>query len=152
MSQEGSDRATAYNISSKIVRRGDYLFVGWLDAPGMRGGMVRIRMAVCDGRTGEPFRIFTLGEGIDNHCGPGLTMDRNRRLHAVIGAHHGKFFYRWSDTPEDERSWSDPEPVGPRHSYPAIVADTEGTLHMAYRESGDRWQLQYTRKRPGDPW
>jgi len=152
MSQEGSDRATAYNISSKIVRRGDHLFVGWLDAPERKGGMVRIRMAACDGRTGQPLQIFTLGEGIDNHCGPGLTMDRNRRLHVVIGAHHGEFLYRWSDTPEDEHSWSEPDPIGPRHSYPAVVADAEGTLHMAYRESGDRWQLQYTRKRPGDRW
>lgn len=152
LSQNGSDRATAYNISNKIVRRGAQLFVGWLDAPAEIGGAVRIRLSVCDGASGDPVDTFTLGQGIDNHCGPALVMDNNRRLHALIGAHHGNFLYRWSDTPEDEDSWSEPEPVGPLHSYPALAADTEGTLHVAYREKGERWQLHYTRKRPGEPW
>ena len=33
LSAEGSGRATAYNMSNKIARRGDDLFVTWLEAP-----------------------------------------------------------------------------------------------------------------------
>ena len=33
LSESGSDRATGYNMSSKLIRRDDTLFVTWLDAP-----------------------------------------------------------------------------------------------------------------------
>ena len=38
LANAGSDRATAYNISNKLVRRGERLYVGWLDAPVEAGG------------------------------------------------------------------------------------------------------------------
>jgi len=152
LSNEGSDRATAYNMSNKIVRRGDDLIVGWLDGPAEKEGPVRIRVGICDGETGSLRTAIPLGEGIDNHCGPALTLDANDRVHALIGAHHGDFLHRFSDNPEDPNAWSDPEPIGPRHSYPAFCVDAEGTFHLAYRESGDRWQLHYTRKREGAEW
>lgn len=152
LSQEGSDRATAYNISSKLVRKDKYLFAGWLDAPREADAPVRIQFAVCNADSGEVLRTFVLGEGVDNHCGPALVLDSDQRLHAMIGAHHGHFLYRWSDTPEIPESWSTPEPLGPAHSYPALVVDAAGTLHMAYREQADRWKLQYTRRRKEGSW
>ncbi len=152
LSAEGSDRATAYNFSNKLVRRGDDLIVGWLDGPASKGEPTRIRLGVCDSSTGELRTVVSLGEGIDNHCGPTLALDATGRLHAMVGAHHGNFLYRYSDDPSSESSWSSPEPIGPHHSYPAFVIDSDGTLHLAYRERGDRWQLQYTRKQPGSEW
>jgi hypothetical protein len=152
LSTEGSDRATAYNMSNKLARRGDDLIVGWLDGPASEGESVRIRVAVCDVESGEPRSVIQLGEGIDNHCGPALSVDDSGRVHAVVGAHHGDFLYHFSDEPSDTSSWSEPEHIGPRHSYPALVIDPEGTLHLAYRESGDRWQLHYTRKKAGAEW
>ena len=152
LSNEGSDRATAYNISSKLIRKDQYLFAGWLDAPSETDGPVRIQFGVCDADSGEVLRTFVLGEGTDNHCGPALVLDADQRLHAMIGAHHGHFLYRWSDTPEIPESWSLPEPMGPAHSYPALAIDSAGTLHVAYREKADRWKLQYTRRRKAEPW
>ena len=152
LSSEGSDRATAYNISNKLIRRGAALIVGWLDGPAGKNGPVRIRIGICDLESGALKTAIPLGEGIDNHCGPTLAIDGNDRLHALVGAHHGDFLYRYSDEPANPDAWSDPEPVGPRHSYPAFVIDKEGTFHLAYRESGDRWQLQYTRRPPGEGW
>ena len=152
LSNEGSDRATAYNISRKIVRRGDDLIVGWLDGPASQGKPVRIQLGVCDADSGDLRTVVLLGEGIDNHCGPALALDANGRLHALVGAHHGEFLYRFSDDPADASSWSPPEPVGPHHSYPAFIIDSEGTFHLAYREKGDRWQLHYTRRLPGADW
>ncbi len=152
LSTEGSDRATAYNISRKLVRRGDELIVGWLDGPASKDEPVRIRLGICDGESGRLKTVVSLGEGVDNHCGPTLTLDANGRLHTLVGAHHGDFLYRYSDDPSDESSWSSPEPIGPHHSYPAYIIDRDGTFHLAYRERGERWQLQYTRKRPGGNW
>ena len=152
LSTAGSDRATGYNMSSKLVRRGNRLFVGWLDAPPGKGQPARIMLGVCDVNTGALQKALQLGEGVDNHCGPALALDGNGRLHAVIGAHNGAFLCRWSDAPEDEAGWSDPETLGPADTYPSLVVDRAGTLHLAHRERGDRWRLCYRRKQPGHPW
>jgi hypothetical protein len=139
-------------MSSKIIRRGDRLFVGWLDAPLGPGLPARIQLGVCDAVTGELEKTLQLGEGIDNHCGPALALDGHGRLHAVTGAHHGPFLYRWSDRPAIASSWSESEPLGPADTYPSLVVDSKGTLHLAHREKGERWQLWYRRKRPGREW
>lgn len=152
ISTAGSDRATGYNMSNKIIRTPDALFVGWLDAPSAAGNTAKIRLGVFDPATGAHRTTHTLGEGIDNHCGPGLAMDPDDRLHCLIGAHHGPFLYRWTDDPEDAGSWSEPEPLGPDDTYPALAIDAHGTLHLAHREKADRWQLWYRRKRKGEPW
>jgi hypothetical protein len=162
LSTNGSDRATGYNISSKLIRQGDTLYAGWLDAPTEPGQPSTVKLGICDvasrdaadrdAATGSLLKTIQLGEGIDNHCGPALALDPNGRLHAVIGAHHGPFLYRWSDDPADEAAWSKPEPLGPADTYPSLAVDASGTLHLAYREKADRWQLWYRRKRPGSPW
>jgi hypothetical protein len=152
LSTHGSDRATGYSLSSKLVRHGNTLYVGWLDAPLGPEQPVTIQLGVCDATTGELQKTIQLGEGIDNHCGPALALDGTGRLHAVIGAHHGPFFYRWSDDPSDETSWSEPQPLGPADTYPSLVVDPAGTLHLVHREKADRWQLWYRRKRASQPW
>lgn len=163
LSAAGSDRATAYTSSCKIARHGQRLYVGWLDAPERPGAPTRAMLAACDGATGEPLRTFPLGQAYDNHCGPALALSREGRLHAVIGAHGqagragaGAFTYRWSDDPADPQSWSEPIALGPADTYPSLVVDGHGTLHLAHREgtrgTGGHWQLWYRRKRPGEPW
>jgi hypothetical protein len=152
LSKSGSDRATGYNMSSKIIRRDDTLFVTWLDAPPELGQPAAAMLGVCDLKSGELRKTIRLGEGIDNHCGAALALDGDGRLHAVIGAHGGDFLYRWSDAPESETAWSPPEPLGPQDTYPSLVVDAKGTLHLAHREGGERWQLWYRRKHPGGAW
>ena len=152
ISEEGSDRGTGYNMSGKLIRRDGDLLIGWLDAPPDKGTMARIMLGVCDEKTGEMHRAFQIGEGIDNHCGPALVLDGNGRLHAMIGAHHGPFMYRWSDNPSNEESWSEEEALGSGDTYPSLAVDREGTLHLAHRERGDRWQLWYRRKKVGASW
>lgn len=152
VSESGSDRATAYNVSRKIVRRGDRLYFTWLESPPTPGAPARIILAACDHVTGAVDRSFPLGEGIDNHCGAALALDHTGRLHAVLGAHHGSFLYRAADQPDDPESWSAPEALGPADTYPSLAVDASGTLHLAHRERGERWQLWYRRKRPGQLW
>jgi hypothetical protein len=152
LSDVGSDRATAYNMSTKIIRRGDELLIGWLDSPASKGEPVRAQLGICDGTSGALQTVISLGGGVDNHCGPAISIDDNGRVHALVGAHHGNFLYRYSDSPADEASWSSPEPIGPCHSYPAFLIDSSGTFHLAYREKGERWQLQYTRRQKGAEW
>ena len=90
LSANGSDRATAYNMSNKIVRRDGQLFAAWLDAPLGPAQPSRVQLGVCDAR-GLLQTSFQLGSGIDNHCGPALALDASGRMHAIIGAHAGDF-------------------------------------------------------------
>jgi hypothetical protein len=152
ISTTGSDRATGYNMSNKIIRTTDTLFTGWLDAPSQPGDTVKIRLGIHDPESGDLESTQTLGEGIDNHCGPALAMDPTDRMHAIVGHHHGPFLYRWSDNPVDPDSWSDPDPLGPADTYPSLTIDAEGTLHLAHRVKADRWQLWYRRKKQGQNW
>ncbi|MFT5368022.1 MAG: hypothetical protein ACI8V2_002985 [Candidatus Latescibacterota bacterium] len=152
ISTEGSDRGTGYNVSNRMLRRDGKLLIGWLDAPPEKGDDVRAMLGVCDLETGALQHAFQIGGGIDNHCGSALVMDANARVHAVVGAHHGPFIYRYSDDPVHENAWSDPEFLGPADTYPSLVVDGDGTLHMAHRERGDRWQLWYRRKKAGQAW
>ena len=152
LSAGGSDRATAYNMSNKIVRRDQDLHVSWLNAPQPPGQPAQIMFAACDATTGEIRHKFALGDGYDNHCGPALALDGHGRLHAVLGSHHGPFIYRWSEKPGHVDSWSAPEALGPLNTYPSLAVGKDGILHLAYREQGERWQLLYRRKRPGRVW
>lgn len=163
LSTDGSDRGTAYDMSNKIIRQKDKLFVGWLNAPEIAGQKAKIMLGVCNPETGHLMKNLELGQAEDNHCGPAIAIDNTGRLHVIIGSHGqhhdrggGTFFYRWSDKPEELESWSEPEKLGPADSYPALSIDAENTLHLVNRECGltenERWQLWYRRKRVGEPW
>ena len=152
LSSRGSDRATAYNMSNKVVRLGQDLYVTWLEAPQAPGAPTRALLGRFDLQREALVDTLVLGPGIDNHCGAALALDGEGRLHAIVGAHHGSFLYRWSSRPEDAGSWTEPEQLGPRDTYPSLAIDGEGTLHLAHREQGERWQLWYRRRRAGGGW
>lgn len=139
-------------MSAKLVRQGDSLYIGWLEAARRPGERARIMFGARDATTGALKREFQIGEGVDNHCGPAFALDGDGRLHAIIGAHSGAFSYRYADDPADPAGWSDPVTLGPRDTYPALAADARGTLHLAHREAGDRWQLWYRRKFADASW
>ncbi len=153
LSRHGSDRATAYITSNKIVRRGEQLCVGWLDAPPSPGTLATVQLGICNARSGELEQTVPLGRVYDNHCGPALVGDSRGRLHAILGAHHHPFLYRWSDTPHDPASWSDPLALGPFDTYPSLTVDAEGTLHLVHRKMEmARWELWYRRKPVDKGW
>lgn len=149
LSSHGSDRATAYNTSNKLVRHNGHLYVGWLDAPDAAGGPTRVQLGHCDGVTGALMRTVSLGQAADNHCGPAFAIDGQHRLHAILGAHDGVMRHRWAGT---DFVWSESADFGPKDTYPSMIADMDGTLHLAHREAGDLWQLWHRRKRADGDW
>lgn len=152
LSTAGSDRATAYSLSNRIIRHQGRIFASWLDAASKIGENARIQLAVIDQNSSRIERIMQLGEAVDNHCGAALAMDQQGCLHAMLGAHGGSFLHRSSTSPEDAIRWSDPTEVSGQNTYPSLVTDHHGTLHLAYREYGDRWTLRYRRKKAGQAW
>lgn len=152
LSDTGSDRASAYITSNKMVRHNGLLYVGWLDAPAEPGQLAPIHLAVIEEKTGKVLTDHVLGKGYDNHCGPALAMGPGGRVHIIIGAHHHPLLYRWSDDPLRLESWSEPVALGPFATYPSLIVDSQGTLHLLHRHMDERWQLWYRRKRKDAGW
>ena len=149
LAEDGCDRATAYHMSNKIVRRDRTLFVTWLDS------RYRNVVATVDPDTGAVREQVLVGQGFDNHCGAAMTMTSDGVLHVVNGSHHRGFVYRSSADPVRPDSWSLPEAVGSRPTYPSLVADRNDNLHLTYRYSPvseGRWGTGWCTKDRQAPW
>ena len=129
LTTDGCDRATAYRMSNKVVRRDDGLYVTWLDAH------FRVMVARVDAESGSFDTPFPLAQGYDNHCGAAMAETPDGKLHVMAGGHGMAFVHRFSETPVDPGCWSLPEVVGITATYPSLVCGLDGTLHLAQRSS-----------------
>lgn len=149
LATDGCDRATAYHMSNKIVRRGDELVVTWLDS------RYRNVVACVDQADGQVTSSSLVSQGFDNHCGAAMTLTLDDVVHTMSGSHHRGFVYRASDEPSQAESWSPPEAVGGCPTYPSLVADLRGNLQCLYRASsmsGARWGSGWSKKIGDAPW
>lgn len=137
LSRQGGDRATGYAMSNKVIRLPEGLLCTWIDCRRQN------RWAMVDGGSGEILREGEIGEpGADNHCGAALAATAGE-VHAVTGGHHGPLrHYRFENA---EGNWRELATIEGRGTYPSLVADREGALHLAFRSSGERWTLEYCR-------
>jgi hypothetical protein len=149
LTSDGSDRCTAYHQANKIVRTGDGLWVTWLDA--------EYRCVIADvAPDGRVRGVVPVSQGFDNHCGGAITRTPDGLLHFVSGSHHRGFIYRYSATPMKPESWSLPQGVGYMPTYPSLVHDLNGTLHLAHRRGAPDnvtpWGINYATKAAGELW
>ena len=151
LSGEGSGRATAYLESPKIISYDGKTHVAWLDTP--KEGF-RIRIRTLDQKSGKWSKAWTIGEAVDNHGGPALTIDGEGYLHILFYSHHHPFRYRKSVRPNDASEWTPYEEFGINLTYPALVCAKDGTLIMTARRSYENqpWELEMWSKKPGEQW
>lgn len=151
LSETGSGRATAYIESSKIVTFHGKTHVAWLDTP-PEGFRIKIRTR--DHDTGAWSEAVTVGEAVDNHGGPALTIDREGYLHIVYFSHHHPFRYHRSVRPNDASEWGTMEQFGTDLTYPTLLCAADGTLILSARRSYEKepWELELWRKPPGGVW
>jgi hypothetical protein len=150
LTTSGGDRATGYVMSNKIARRDGHLVCTWLDVERQN------RWALVDVARGEILRTGAVGpRRTDNHCGAALATDTDGTLHLLIGAHHGSFVhYRWASGQPDWEPVEDGRAVGQSATYPSLVCDGRGTLHLMYRRetNGRDAHLVYWRRPKQGPW
>lgn len=148
LSNQGCDRATAYRMSNKILRRPDGLYVTWIDA------QFRNILACVDPDTGASEELPPIAQGFDNHCGGALANTPDGNLHFMAGSHGQAFIHRYTKTPLDPSSWSLPRALGIGATYPSMVCDKQGTLHMVNRSSQftGHWCVTITKRLPGEDW
>jgi hypothetical protein len=149
----GSERATAYAASSKVVRFGHQTYITYLDVD------FKARVAALDHRTGKWEGPAVIGQGVDNHAGGALVVTRDGILHLVYGPHGNPMRYLHTLSPGDIHSWGEPQELGVRTTYPSLVATPEGALYLAYRGHDDprstdwlEWQLAFHTRTPGGAW
>ena len=157
ISECGGDRATGYAMSTKVVRLGEKLLCAWIDASRQN------RWAVVDPETGVRLAGGAIGDpGRDNHCGAALAVAPSGDVHAVVGGHHSPFYhYRWDPSsvgqghPLDARegAWCPEAVIEAAATYPSLVCDRDGTLHLAFRcQRDDFWTLDYCRRTRDGVW
>lgn len=146
LTDKGGDRATGYAMNNKLVTLSKGLLCTWLDAGRQN------RWALIDRYTGVVRREGSIGRPTaDNHCGITLAVV-DETVHAVVGAHHGPFeHYVWPAAHQDTGDWQHQATIEMgRGTYPALVADAEGRLHLACRTAdGEHWSLKVARFEAG---
>ena len=149
LTQNGSDRATAYVMNNKIVRRGDHLICTWLNSS------PRVNQwAAVDPNSGNIVASGPLGGVVrDNHAGVAMAAEKDGTLHAIIGAHGGSFLYYKAPAGEDaDLQWKKEASIKAKGTYPSLICDQDGTLHLTYRNADRKWTLRYRRLFKGESW
>lgn len=150
LTADACDRATAYHMSNKIVRRKDGLYVTWLDAA------YRNQLTSVDPATGKAEPPLALSQGFDNHCGATLAATEDGWLNFLGGSHSGGLLYRSSAEPMDPRSWSLPETPGACATYPSMIPDAKGGLCLVHRyaprDKASHWGVAKYLRTPEGPW
>jgi hypothetical protein len=151
LSATGSGRASAYLESGKIITFQGRTHVTWLDTP-PEGFRIKIR--TLDHASGQWSPTVTVGEAVDNHGGPALTVDADGYLHIVYFSHHHPFRYHRSLLPNDASAWGAMEQFGQDLTYPTLLCAKDGTLILTARRSFDDrpWELELWTKSPGATW
>lgn len=150
LSRTGGDRATAYAMSAKVVRRGPDYLCTWLDRER------RNCWALVDAQTGVMREQGTVGPArTDNHCGAALGLAPDGVAHLIVGGHHEPFLHYRLPAGAEPAKWEAlGEAGGPGATYPSVACDAEGAVHLAYRRRGpasDRpypYHLMYACWRP----
>jgi hypothetical protein len=160
LARDGGDRATAYVMSNKIIRLQNRYLCTWLDSAR------RNQWALVDAAHARIVQRGPVGDPrVDNHCGAAMTVEPNGTVHLVIGDHHGEFVHYQTKPDAVHGStglaevWRLVEPsIGRGATYPSLVCDAIGTLHLAYRCRGLSpgqpypYHLMYCRRPQGGRW
>ncbi len=141
----GCDRATAYTMNNKLVRKGDLLFCTWLDNNFIS------HITVVDTRKLSIIVDKPIAQGLDNHCGTTLEIDTQGSIHAITGGHHSPMQYsvwRMENTSlvcmDHQFLW--------HGTYPSMICSSDGKLHLAYRLEADHWEIRLGSKKPQGDW
>ena len=131
LSAKGGDRATGYMMSNKIARRKGLLVCTWIDSARVN------QWALVDPQSGKILGGGPIGEPcVDNHSGAAIAAESDGTLHLLTGQHHGPFVHFRMPIDREPAAWepvADGKAIGIKSTYPSLVCDSQGTLHLAYR-------------------
>lgn len=160
LSTAGSDRATAYMMSNKVVTLAGRTHVVWTDA------VARTMGRTYDQASGQWSAPLFLGDGCDNHNTPCLTADARGRLHLAYGPHgvwdHARRLGDWPSGAFKYAVALDPHtlagldrcepPFGYAGTYACLVCLPDGADAMVYRGGEHPSSVMFQRQTPQGGW
>ncbi|MGI6609138.1 MAG: BNR-4 repeat-containing protein [Limnochordia bacterium] len=128
-------------LTSPLVSRGDQIFLIWGEASDVAAKHpgVPTYAASYNRKTGEMTKPALVGyapPANDVHNVPGIVIDSQGYLHAILGAHNKPFQYARSLQPHStDMGWSQAEKVaaGYEQTYVGVVVDANDILHLVSR-------------------
>lgn len=157
LSEQGSDRATAYASANKSVTLGDRTHIVWTDAVAITRGRT------FDHKTQQWGETVNLGEGTDNHNSPSLTADASGHLHVAFGPHgtwqryednhpRGCFKYLVSPNPSSFEGMAENlNAFGYHATYPSLMCTPRGHC-VVYRGGEVPYGTMFQRTTPEGGW
>lgn len=151
LSTTGGDRATGYMMSNKIARRKGLLVCTWIDSGRQN------QWALVDPPDGKILGQGLVGQPrIDNHSGAAIAAEPDGTLHLLTGDHHRPFVHFRMPIDKEPAAWEpveDGKAIGIMSTYPSLVCDHQGTLHLAYRQRClPHYFVDYCRRPAGGKW
>ena len=138
LSDEGGDRATAYTMSNKIIRLPEGLLCTWIDAKRVNQWAI---VSLSDGKITKQGVIG--GPRYDNHCGAAMAITPDGSVHAVLGGHHSNLDH-YQFKAGTINTWEHISSIESPATYPSLVCDKKGRLHLAFRSQRDtNWTLDF---------
>ena len=147
LSDAGGDRATAYAMSTKVLRLKDRLLITWIDVERVN------RFAVVRADDDRIIDAGPIGDARpDNHCGAALAQGPDGTLHALLGGHHTPLDHYIAE-PGDRLAWRHVGRIDEPATYPALVALPDATLLAAFRcRTEPTWSLHLATRQGDGPW
>jgi len=162
LSDQGSDRATAYIVGNKIVTLDGKTHVFWSDA------VARTMARTYDHATDAWGESVFIGDGTDNHNNPSVTADAQGRLRIAYGPHgpwdqadkvmtwpSGRFRYAVADEPNSLKGLNENEGsagLGYNATYASLLHTPAGRDCIVYRGGEAPYQTLFQRQRDLGGW
>lgn len=159
LSRTGSDRATAYPWTNKIVISENRIHVVWTDV------IARTCARTFDLTARQWGETVVLGEGQDNHNNPALTCDAHGALHLAYGPHglwdqqhelsrwpSGTFRFSVGRIPGSWEGMEKCAPVGYHATYASLLHTRSGRSVLIYRGGEPPYGVQFQIQRPNGGW
>lgn len=132
VSKSGSSRATAYELSNKLIPTRDGLIASYLNYDGASDTHVVVIVKMDE--SFKEIKRIELGDGGDNHGGATIVIDSFGDVHAFYGAHNNGLKYRYSMDNGELNTWSDEIEIEGGFTYPSAVITPEDNIFVIVRD------------------
>ena len=130
LSNSGSSRATAYELSNKILSNDKYIYTTYLDYENENHV---IKFSKIQRENLVVVNTITIGKARDNHGGGSIVRDSKNNFHIFYGSHITAMKYRYNTDGEKLENWSEEITFGNGLTYPSAVISSKDEILLVAR-------------------
>lgn len=142
LSSHASSRATAYELSNKLIPVKGGVLASYLDYDSSNEKHIVNLVKLSNDL--QVIKRIQIGDGGDNHGGASIVVDSKGDVHVFYGAHNNSLKYRHSLDSGDLELWSEVYEVSGGLTYPSAVISPNDKIFVIVRDGYNVLQK--------DPW